>query len=48
MGTQTKWTAPVVRKQFLDFFEKNGHTIGTWWGSGGESTNSILGDFVDL
>lgn len=25
---QKKWTAPVVRKQFLDFFEKNGHTIG--------------------
>ena len=32
-GTQTKWTAPVVRKQFLDFFEGKGHTVGMWWGS---------------
>jgi hypothetical protein len=34
VGTQTKWTAPVVRKQFLDFFEQKGHTIGMWRGSG--------------
>jgi len=26
MSTQ-KWTAPVVRKQFLDFFEKKGHAV---------------------
>jgi hypothetical protein len=32
-GTKTKWTAPVVRKQFLDFFKGKGHTVGTWWGS---------------
>ena len=32
-GTQSKWTALVVRKQFLEFFEGKGHTIGTWWGS---------------
>ena len=32
-GTQTKWTAPVVREQFFDFFKGKGHTIGTWWGS---------------
>lgn len=25
--TQTKWTAPVVRKQFLEFFEEKGHAI---------------------
>ncbi|CAG8980536.1 hypothetical protein HYALB_00002533 [Hymenoscyphus albidus] len=24
---QKKWTAPIVRKEFLDFFDKNGHTI---------------------
>jgi len=28
----SKWTATVVRKQFLDFFEKKGHTIGMWRG----------------
>lgn len=28
-----KWTAPVVRKQFLDFFKEKGHTIGTWRGN---------------
>ena len=32
-GSKTKWTAPVVRKQFLDFFEGKGHTVGKWWGS---------------
>ncbi|KAH6669439.1 alanyl-tRNA synthetase-like protein [Halenospora varia] len=26
-GSQNKWTAPVVRKQFLDFFEGKGHTV---------------------
>lgn len=31
-GTQTKWTASAVRKQFLDFFEGKRHTVGTWWG----------------
>ena len=25
---QTKWTAPVVRKTFLEFFEGKGHTQG--------------------
>ena len=29
----TKWTAPVVRKTFLDFFEANGHTVGKWRGN---------------
>lgn len=24
----SKWTAPLVRKQFLDFFKEKGHTIG--------------------
>jgi hypothetical protein len=28
MSDPQKWTAPVVRKTFLDFFEKNGHTVG--------------------
>jgi hypothetical protein len=28
-----KWSAPLVRKQFLEFFEKKGHTIGMWRGS---------------
>lgn len=28
---QEKWTAPVVRKTFLEFFEGKGHTVGTWW-----------------
>lgn len=23
-----KWTAPVVRKEFLNFFEKHGHSVG--------------------
>jgi hypothetical protein len=32
-GTQTKWTAPVVRKTFLEYFEGKGHTIGTWRGN---------------
>lgn len=31
----SKWTAAVVRRQFLDFFKEKGHTIGTWWGSFG-------------
>lgn len=31
-GSTEKWTAQVVRKQFLDFFAQEGHTIGTWWG----------------
>lgn len=26
--SKTKWTAPLVRKQFLEYFEKRGHTIG--------------------
>ena len=26
---QEKWTAPVVRKTFLEFFEGKGHTVGT-------------------
>ena len=43
VGTQTKWTAPVVRKQFLDFFQKKGHTIGTWWGSGGGAKQHLEG-----
>jgi hypothetical protein len=30
---QEKWTAPVVRKTFLEFFEGKGHTVGTWWGN---------------
>jgi len=30
---KTKWTAPAVRKQFLDFFKEKEHTIGTWRGS---------------
>jgi hypothetical protein len=30
---QVKWTAPVVRKTFLEFFEGKGHTVGTWRGS---------------
>jgi alanyl-tRNA synthetase len=30
---QEKWTAPVVRKTFLEFFEGKGHTVGTWRGS---------------
>lgn len=29
----TKWTAPVVRKQFLSFFEKNAHSVGKWRGN---------------
>jgi hypothetical protein len=33
MGKQEKWTAPVVRKTFLEFFEGKGHTVGTWRGS---------------
>jgi hypothetical protein len=28
-----KWTAPVVRKTFLEFFERKGHTVGMWRGS---------------
>ena len=32
-GSQTRWTAPVVRKQFLDFFEAKGHAVGKWCGS---------------
>lgn len=24
-----KWTAPTVRKTFLEYFEERGHTIGT-------------------
>jgi hypothetical protein len=32
-GEQTKWTAPVVRKTFLDFFEGKGHTVGKWRGN---------------
>jgi hypothetical protein len=31
--TQTKWTAPVVRKTFLEFFEAKGHTVGKWRGN---------------
>ena len=31
--TETKWTAQVVRKQFLDYFKDKGHTIGTSQGS---------------
>ncbi|EPE24212.1 Class II aaRS and biotin synthetase [Glarea lozoyensis ATCC 20868] len=27
MSDPQKWTAPVVRKTFLDFFEKKGHTV---------------------
>jgi hypothetical protein len=30
---QEKWTAPVVRKTFLEYFEGKGHTVGTWRGS---------------
>ena len=30
---QEKWTAPVVRKTFLEFFEGKGHTVGTWRGN---------------
>jgi alanyl-tRNA synthetase len=26
--SKAKWTASVVRKQFLDYFKKNGHTVG--------------------
>ncbi|KAH8813135.1 alanyl-tRNA synthetase-like protein [Xylogone sp. PMI_703] len=26
-NSQAKWTAPAVRKQFLDFFESKGHTV---------------------
>lgn len=29
---QEKWTAPVVRKTFLEFFEGKGHIVGTWRG----------------
>ena len=29
MADMNKWTATVVRKTFLEYFEKNGHTIGT-------------------
>jgi hypothetical protein len=29
---QEKWTAPVVRKTFLEFFEGKGHTVGRWRG----------------
>lgn len=32
-GVQTKWTAPVVRKTFLNFFEEKGHTVGEWRGN---------------
>lgn len=28
-----KWTAVVVRKQFLEYFEQRGHKIGRWRGS---------------
>jgi hypothetical protein len=28
MSDTQKWTATVVRKTFLEFFEKNGHTVG--------------------
>ena len=30
---QEKWTAPVVRKTFLEFFEGKGHTVGMWRGT---------------
>jgi len=33
MSDTQKWTATVVRKQFLDFFEEKGHTIGMWRGN---------------
>jgi hypothetical protein len=37
MSDPQKWTASVVRKTFLEFFEKKGHTIGRWRGNfGGE------------
>ncbi|KAM3069331.1 Alanine--tRNA ligase [Clarireedia jacksonii] len=26
-SSQNKWTAPVVRKEFLKFFEDKGHTV---------------------
>jgi hypothetical protein len=29
MSDPQKWTAQVVRKTFLEYFEKKGHTIGT-------------------
>lgn len=29
----SKWTAPVVRKEFLSFFEKNAHSVGKWRGN---------------
>jgi hypothetical protein len=30
MADTTKWTAPVVRKTFLEYFEGKGHTIGMY------------------
>jgi hypothetical protein len=30
---QEKWTAPLVRKTFLEFFEGKGHTVGRWRGT---------------
>lgn len=43
---ETKWTAPVVRKTFLEFFESKGHTQGestelAWRGNFGERNKSI-------
>lgn len=32
-GEHSKWTAAVVRKTFLEYFEGKAHTIGTWRGS---------------
>lgn len=31
MADTTKWTAPVVRKTFLEYFEGKGHTIGMFF-----------------
>jgi len=46
----SKWTATVVRKQFLDYFEKKGHTIGMWRGTfeEGEILSGIIMDCVEL
>jgi hypothetical protein len=49
-GSTTKWTAPAVRKQFFDYFEDKGHTIGMWRGSlcaGGDFALRALADLLD-